>query len=124
MKCFYCGNEAVGVCTSCGKAVCKDCAEFDNELICKNQDFCKTKKENNKLIYDFSLGMINKQVNQKIIGATSVVNLILGILFGGFGFLMSMSAFIPGMIFVVLGLVFAGHGIYQIIVNKKMSKKS
>jgi hypothetical protein len=36
MRCFYHENEAVGICKSCGKGICQDCAiDFKKGLACR-----------------------------------------------------------------------------------------
>lgn len=115
MKCFnHAETDAVAICKSCGKALCKTCsAELSNGIACKNS--CEAR-----------VNMLNQMVdnNEKMIATSNahiktsaISSIIFGILFVLMGGFLYYSNDFLGGLFVVMGIAMTVIGIVRL--NKK-----
>ncbi len=113
MNCFnHSERPAVGLCKSCGKALCKDCiSEVPHGLACK--DACEDRVKFINCIIDS-----NKQAltaaNVQVKSGTAFM-IVLGIVFCLFGFLPLIISGQKGTIFLgVMGIVFLVTGLLRL----------
>lgn len=123
MECFYHqGSQACGICKSCQRGICKQCAsEVSNGIACKEKcedqaieldnlvsNSIKMQKSSELLVNTASAGM----------GAGELFTLVLGAIFTAYGVYEST------MFLTVLGvafLLFGAFGIFKIFKAKKES---
>ncbi len=124
MKCFYHNDkDAIGICKSCEKGLCKDCAvDLGKGLACKNQ--CEEEVEN--LISYTKRNIQDTSKTEKIIDAgktgmflTSLFNMILGIAFIIWGLVSNGISFIS-----IIGGLFVVYGIITLIRNLRVPELS
>ena len=97
MKCFYCGKEATGICSYCGKAICSDCGNFSEKTICKNSQYCNERKTFEDTIYKFHYDTLKKD---------ALNNAIIFFVFSITIFLVALVTFTEYRLFgIVLGIV-------------------
>lgn len=114
MICFnHSENEAVGICKSCQRGLCAECAtDLGHGLACKGR-------------HEEAVNTLEKIINQsakiysitpKTRNATPIFYIFMGVVFAGFGLLngRGLTDFT-----VILGAGFIVFGIYIAIYNKK-----
>lgn len=122
MKCFnHSEIDAVGVCKSCGRALCHDCiAEVGLSCSCKGR--CEAAvaslndySERNRTVY---------QKHSAVYRWSGIIALMLGILFAGCG---SVSFFcddlVLGLVLLVFGLVVIGAGVGFMVTARRLLEK-
>ncbi len=113
MKCFnHSKKDAVGICKSCGRGLCSDCAvDLKNGLACKNA--CEDQvKILNKMLDMNEKVMSTSNRNLKITGYFGLISGILFI-FLGYYFLRNLEA-IVGAIFIILGVAYLVSSILRL----------
>mgnify|MGYP001335253959 FL=1 len=88
MECFYHSSQsAVGVCKSCQRGICRACAgEVGNGIACKDRCEEEAEKLNRLVQQSHSLGARSiKLTNSVSILSVELLNVVLGIIFGGLG---------------------------------------
>ena len=98
MKCFYHNDmDAVGICKSCKKGLCIDCAvDLGKGLACKN--YCE---EDVKRLIDISQDNIQYVSNtSKILRSSKTVGPTTSKIFIAFGIISIIVSILPGMPFI------------------------
>lgn len=103
-ECFsHRGVNAVGVCKSCGKAVCRDCGrDLGFALVCSEgcareaADFHEMNQRGKKL---YGIGVDRKRLPSGV-----VMWLLFGTLFGGFGVYTSVRTGVPDGFLLIFGV--------------------
>jgi hypothetical protein len=119
MKCFNHGeNYANGSCKYCSKALCKECSEFIQNIVCCKDNICKTQiaenleiEERAKKIYSIGKYKRNK------ISPIGLFSLSLGLIIGfqciydsvKYGF------YETSLLNVLLGITFISYGLYNFL---------
>jgi len=120
MKCFYHHErDAVGICKSCGKGLCQECSiDLGKGLACR--DHCENDakavieliERNIKLT---SRAESNLAAGHRIRNGTAVFNLVIGVVFLGWG--IADSNRLP--LLIVLGFFFIVYAIFLFSQAKK-----
>jgi hypothetical protein len=110
MNCFYhAGVTAVGICKSCGRGICTECAiDIGNGLACKSR--CEERARTINQMIDANTKVLttaNTQLRRNMLFTlvASVLFVLLGLSFG------YQSP--PGIIFVALGVAFFFRGVFS-----------
>lgn len=95
MKCFYHNNkDAVGICKSCQKGLCTDCAvDLGKGLACKN--YCE--EEVKGLIHISQENIQSSSDTSKILRSTKAVGPITSKLFIAVGIIFIIFSILPGI---------------------------
>jgi len=107
MKCFYHQDtDAVGICKSCSKGICKDCAVVvGNGIACKGR--CEGEVEAINTIFQWSKTSHHK--TGSVYSRSAIIWALLGVIFTVYGIYMidtSLGYFlIPGGIILCLGAI-------------------
>jgi len=109
MNCFYHSEKAaVGICKSCGRGLCMDCAaDIQNGLACK--DRCEERAARINKIIDRNPQMIAAANTQVL--TQKIVLLLLGLVIMGLGVFVGFDRTIYGVPLILLGVVFLVRGI-------------
>src|SRR5437773_6772235 len=120
MRCFYHDNtEAVAICKSCNRGVCRDCAvEFKNGVAGKNR--CEAEVEAVNHIIDR-----NKTSYEKTSSAYSgnaIIYLMFAIVSGFWGLKQIANQPLVGWLMVALGLVFLVAALFNYSTSKRFMR--
>lgn len=120
MKCFnHNDREAIGICISCKKALCSECLELvDNQVSCKNSEFCFNRSSLIKRIYEYNQKVI--PISEKTLSLSYLrhyIILVIGLLFITLGLLSFFSCITR--VFTVLTILV---GLICIFISIKLLK--
>ena len=123
MHCFYHQDkEAVGVCKSCGKGLCPDCAaEVPKGLACRGR--CEEDVRTVVALIDRNIKLSPKtaeilESSRKVRSSSAIFNLVIGVVFVAWG-LSNMERF---SFVVVLGACFLVYGIFGLLQARNAAK--
>ena len=104
MRCFYHDStEAVAICKSCNRGVCRDCAvEFKNGVACKNR--CEAEVEALNQIIDRS--KTSYQKTSSAYSRNAIIYLMFAVVFGFLGVTELRERSVLGWAMLALALVF------------------
>lgn len=121
MKCFKHRNEeAICVCRSCFKAVCKDCAIDSNYgLVCS--DICLKEANEQQQIIEKSKRIYSIGTNSRLLPTGILMYFFFSILFGGFGLYETISNGRSGWFPLAMGIGFLAFGLLGWYKNRKLN---
>ena len=118
MECFYHNNvQACGICKSCQRGICKQCAsEVKNGIACKGKCEEQAIELNNLVSSSAKMQKSSELIVQSVsLGSGEIFNLVLGVIFSGYGIYKE----IPFLIVMgVAFLLFGCFGIFKIFKAK------
>ncbi|MDQ7827210.1 MAG: tetratricopeptide repeat protein [Candidatus Eremiobacteraeota bacterium] len=126
MKCFFHEEkEAVGVCKSCQRGLCKECAvEVEKGIACKNQ--CEDDVKDINMISEYSLRMVKAGAVAGSIGRVGLVYTLLGsiVALGGLFLIFVLSQPISGLTAFLFGILLTAFGVRSLQEAKKVKGSS
>ena len=129
MDCFlHAGVAAVGACKSCGKGICHACAaDLGDGLACRNR--CESKVKALNFFVDRNIQ--NAARNERLVSsaftnrsATALFYILIGCLFGGFGFYQFEQSHgrPPDFLLLGMGALFLGFGIFLFLRSRAAAR--
>lgn len=119
MKCFnHPGNEALSICTVCGRALCPECInEIDDAIVCKNR--CEENKLNQDKARLSCYTILNRFAS--VYGITALIYLLTGMILLIAGF--TIQTLLGIFIIIPLGITFIISALLQYSAAKKFIEK-
>ena len=115
MKCFnHPESDAVGICKSCQKGICHECAiDLGKGIACKGQCESDVTAVNEALARNMELGSLNRNIMQGFPNNLMIASfffMLMGLVFSAWGVFSAR----PSGFIVVLGVGFVLYGVIQL----------
>lgn len=118
MKCYkHRNSDAIGICKSCGKALCEECAvDLDFAITCPGD--CEERASASHKLSANAIAVYSEQKRNKFVYPTFIT--ALGLVFLMFGIIQDCAI---NSFTVVAGFVFFAFGIMLFIIQIRLNKK-